>query len=105
MCPIDPDNPPSWRRERGDHATRDSTTERDFALQRQADDSEAMRDVVHYARRVRYAEVLTQVDLTYRIDVLPETIGNWERAIMAQHARPEHWPECSTRGPSRPRWF
>ena len=76
---IDPDDPQSLPEGRIDHAVLDGTTETDLALQQQQDDSEAMRDMARYARRVRKRLGLTQVEFARRIDVPHETIRNWEQ--------------------------
>ena len=76
---IDPDDPQSLPEGRIDHAVLDGTTETDLALQQQQDDTEAMRDMARYARRVRKRLGLTQVEFARRIDVPHETIRNWEQ--------------------------
>ncbi len=57
----------------------DSTTENDLALQQDQDDTEAMRDMARYARRIRRCLGLTQIEFAQRIDVPHETIRNWEQ--------------------------
>ena len=64
---------------RVDYGVLDGTTERDLALQQQHDDSEAMKDMAKYARRVRKRLGLTQREFARRIDVPHETIRNWEQ--------------------------
>ena len=76
---IDPDDPRSLTMGRVDYKVLDGTTERDLALQQQRDDSEAMRDMARYARRVRKRLGLTQLEFARRIDVPQETIRNWEQ--------------------------
>ena len=76
---IDPDDPRNLPGGRVDYGVLDGTTERDLALQQQHDDSEAMRDMAKYARRVRKRLGLTQLEFARRIDVPHETIRNWEQ--------------------------
>ena len=76
---IDPDHSPGLPAGRVDHAVLDATTEEDIARQAGEDDSEAMRDMARFARRVRRRLGLTQVEFARRIDVPHETIRNWEQ--------------------------
>ena len=76
---IDPGDPRSMPEGRVDYAVLDATTERDLALQQEQDDTEAMKDMARYARRVRRRLGLTQVEFARRIDVPHETIRNWEQ--------------------------
>jgi putative transcriptional regulator len=57
----------------------DATTDRDIALQQQADDAESMQDAARFARRVRRRLGLTQSEFSRRIDVPIDTIRNWEQ--------------------------
>ena len=57
----------------------DATTERDIAAQQRQDEAEAMRDMAHFARRVRKRLGLTQHEFARRIDVPQDTILNWEQ--------------------------
>ena len=76
---VDPADPASLPKGRVDHEVLGSTTEADLAAQQQQDDTEAMRDVARFARRVRRRLGLTQVEFARRIDVSHETIRNWEQ--------------------------
>jgi len=57
----------------------DETTEEDIALQQKADDAASMQDAARFARRVRKRLGLTQSEFSRRIDVLLDTIRNWEQ--------------------------
>jgi len=57
----------------------DGTTEEEIALQKAADDKEAMQDAAKYARRIRKRLGLTQAELSLRIGVSIDTIRNWEQ--------------------------
>ncbi len=76
---IDPGDPGSLPQGKIDHAVLDGTTESDLALQQDQDDTEAMRDMARYARRIRRRLGLTQIEFAQRIDVPHETIRNWEQ--------------------------
>ena len=76
---VDSADPASLPKGRVDHEVLGSTTEADLAAQQQQDDTEAMRDVARFARRVRRRLGLTQVEFARRIDVSHETIRNWEQ--------------------------
>ena len=76
---IDPDDPQSLPEGRIDHAVLDGATEADLASQQRQDDTEAMRDMARFARRVRRRLGLTQVKFARRIDVSHETVRNWEQ--------------------------
>ena len=76
---VDPSDPASLPMGRVDHSMLDSTTEADLASQQQQDDAEALRDMAHFARRIRRRLGLTQVEFARRIDVPHETIRNWEQ--------------------------
>ena len=76
---IDPDSQRGVTRGRVDHKVLDATGEDDIARQACADDAEAMRDMGHFARRVRRRLGLTQVEFARRINVPHETIRNWEQ--------------------------
>ena len=75
---LDPANPQTWPKGRINLAGFDATTESQLAAQ-QASDDNAMQDAAKYARRVRQRLGLTQQELSQRIDVLLETIRNWEQ--------------------------
>ena len=76
---IDPDNPQDLPCGRVDHEVLDATGEDHIARQARDDDTEAMRDMGRFARRVRRRLGLTQVEFARRIDVPHETIRNWEQ--------------------------
>ena len=75
---LDPANPQTWPKGRINEARLDATTETQLAAQQASDDSAAMQDAAKYARRVRQRLLLTQQQLSQRIDVSLETIRNWE---------------------------
>ncbi len=54
-------------------------TEKDIALQKAADEAEAMQDVAKFARRVRKRLGFSQAEFAERIDVSLDTIRNWEQ--------------------------
>lgn len=76
---IDPASLAGLPKGRVDIARLDSTGERDLALQKSADDAEAMQDAAKFARRVRKRLGLSQLEFSHRIDVSLETIRNWEQ--------------------------
>ena len=76
---IDPTVPGTLPRGRIDKRRVDATTDRDIALQQQADDAEYMQDAARFARRVRRRLGLTQSEFSRRIDVPIDTIRNWEQ--------------------------
>ena len=57
----------------------DATTKADIAAQQREDEAEAMQDMTRYARRVRRRLGLSQVEMSRRIGVPPDTIRNWEQ--------------------------
>ncbi|WP_137890875.1 helix-turn-helix domain-containing protein [Ramlibacter sp. 2FC] len=63
----------------GDPARVDAMTEKDIALQKAADEAEAMQDVAKFARRVRKRLGFSQAEFAERIDVSLDTIRNWEQ--------------------------
>ena len=77
----------------------DATTERDIAAQQRQDEAEAMRDMAHFARRVRKRLGLTQHEFARRIDVPQDTIRNWEQGKRAPPVQPRRCSACSTRHP------
>ena len=76
---VDRDDRRSLPPGRVDHAVVDRAMEADLAAQQRHDDTEAMKDIAQYARRVRQRLGLTQVEFARRIDVPRETIRNWEQ--------------------------
>ena len=76
---VDPDDPSTFSEGRIDPATVDATTEADIAAQQREDEAEAMQDMARYARRVRRRLGLSQVEMSRRIGVPPDTIRNWEQ--------------------------
>ena len=57
----------------------DETTEEEIALQKAADEKEAMLDAARYVRRIRKRLGLTQTEFSLRIGVPVDTIRNWEQ--------------------------
>lgn len=76
---INPAVPGSLARGRIDPARVDATTEKDIALQKAADEAEAMQDAAKFARRVRKRLGFSQAEFAERIDVSLDTIRNWEQ--------------------------
>lgn len=76
---IDPDMSQGLPRGRVDYQVLDATGEEDIARHSHEDDTEAMRDMGRFARRVRRRLGLTQVEFARCIDVPHETIRNWEQ--------------------------
>ncbi len=76
---IDPATLSGLPRGRANKKRLDATSERDIALQKAKDDSEAMQDAAKFARRVRRRLGLSQLEFSHRIDVSLETIRNWEQ--------------------------
>jgi len=54
-------------------------TASELAAQQASDHARAMQDAARYARRIWQRFGLTQRELSQRIDVLLETIRNWEQ--------------------------
>ena len=76
---IDPNDPSTVPGGRINPAVVDATTEAEIALQEQEDETEALRDMARYTRRIRRRLGLSQIELARRIDVSHETIRNWEQ--------------------------
>lgn len=76
---IDPAVPASLKLGRVDMVRVDATTEKELAVQKAADEVEAMQDAAKFARRVRRRLGLSQVEFSERIDVSLDTIRNWEQ--------------------------
>jgi putative transcriptional regulator len=76
---IDPNRSSSLPKGRVDKRRLNATTERDIALQKKADDADALLDAAKFARRVRKRLGLTQLEFSHRIDVSLNTIRNWEQ--------------------------
>jgi putative transcriptional regulator len=76
---IDPTVPGALLPGRIDRARVDSTTEKELALQKAADEAMAMQDAAKFARRVRKRLGFSQSEFAERIDVPLDTIRNWEQ--------------------------
>ena len=76
---IDPDDPSTLPEGRIDSARVDATTEAEVAMKTQEDDDKVMQDMAAYARRVRRRLGLSQVEMSRRIGVPPDTIRKWEQ--------------------------
>ena len=76
---VDPDDPSPFPEGRIDSARVDATAEADIASQQREDEAAAMQDMARYARRVRRRLGLSQVEMSRRIGVPPDTIRNWEQ--------------------------
>ena len=76
---INPNRASSLPKGRADKRRLNATTEQDIALQKKADDADALLDAAKFARRVRKRLGLTQLEFSHRIDVSLDTIRNWEQ--------------------------
>ena len=76
---VDPDDPSTFPEGRIDPARVDATAEADIASQQREDEAAAMQDMARIARRVRRRLGLSQVEMSRRIGVPPDTIRNWEQ--------------------------
>ena len=76
---IDPSVPGTLLPGRIDRVRVDSTTEKERALQKAADEALAMQDAAKFARRVRKRLGFSQSEFAERIDVPLDTIRNWEQ--------------------------
>ena len=76
---IDPTVPGALLPGRIDRARVDSTTEKELALQKAADEAMAMQDAAKFARRVRKRLGFSQSEFAERIYVPLDTIRNWEQ--------------------------
>ena len=76
---IDVHSPESQTVGRIDPQRLDATTQADIAMQKSADEADAMIDAAKFARRVRRRLGFSQAEFALRIDVSVDTIRNWEQ--------------------------
>jgi len=76
---VDPENLQTWSKGRVNALRLDAVTASELAAQQASDHARAMQDAARYARRIWQRFGLTQRELSQRIDVLLETIRNWEQ--------------------------